>query len=274
MGDTNAEKFQGGEEVTLSGLVSDEKSPSFNATPVQCVQMANEPKFTKNNVRSALQYLIRAEEAIDEDGIALDQAQLLINAISRLADHSCSSQLDCESAVLSEYFKLMSKLLQIATDRTSCRRANGRSWVRRVCSIWESKLEESHATVYDYTKLARLVKIDVGDDAWVIRLVEKAASNARDHFHYSYIAEFLMSIGEEVRAVFLYQKAADLCRTESDYYELVYLLRRADVSDQQQRELYAYVYKRLAETSLKMNWIENVRFCIEDTDREKGRLVH
>lgn len=233
--------------------------------PKQFIDLAYVVVNELDDASYAAQLLSSVEEKMREDDFSLDRYRPLIIAVSHLTkDDEWVTRLLDESAENCQFFPQVNELGSIATQKLENINA-GKAWAEKFYARWESKLDASEVRAYEYIKLARVVKTDIGDDGWAGELISKALENAHDHFQYAYIAELVKSWGNDEQAAELYQKATDSCKTEIHYYELVHLLRKTGVSEDKQRELYAQGGK-LADAWKRLRWVEGIMLLFKDKD--------
>lgn len=265
LNERQSQKLEKG-EASQAHYIEFQKMEAGFRRPMQLIQLAYQVVDEMDDTRYAAQLLSGAEEKMRESGFDLDRYRPLIIAVSQLAkDDEWTTRLLDESAQNCQFFAQLNELGNIATRNLADIDA-GKAWAEKLYASWESKLDESEARAYEYIKLARVVKTDIGDDGWAGKLIDKATGKACDHFQYAYIAELVKSWGDDERALDLYQKAADICDTETHCYELVHLLRKTGVSEEKQRELYAQGGSKLVDAWKRLRWVEGIMLLFKDTD--------
>jgi len=118
---------------------------------------------------------------------------------------------------------------------------------------------------YDYTKMAETVQTALGDSALAAKLLNDAASRAKDHYALAHTAKLYRDIGDNSAADALFAKAAAACATGDACVQLATRLKSYELPASEIAPLMTTCGGKLASASDKLRWAEGVSDLLLDS---------
>ena len=225
-----------------------------------------------------IQLAARVAQELDDRFYA---RKLLASAQSMLAEASPDINISCLLArSVDQYLEdgdwvrqILDQIGQHATDFSAFRaiahtaayelndRETGRAWARAGYEQWQEKLS---ADVYDCLRLARAVLEDLGDTAYVGKLLEQAARNGGDALATAQIGLLARESGNEAGAEQWFKQSLEACATPEASISVMHLLRRGAVAEPQLRDLYQSATPQ--PTAERLQWVEGIMEVFQDPE--------
>lgn len=117
---------------------------------------------------------------------------------------------------------------------------------------------------YDYTKMAETVQTALGDSAMAARLLNDAASRARDHYALAHTAKLYRDIGDNAAANALFAKAVEACASGDQCVQLAARLKAYELPTSEIAPLMDSCGGRLGSAGDKLRWAEGVADLLLD----------
>lgn len=198
-----------------------------------------------------------AEGKLREDGFHFSRFKPLILAVDRLGDKNWLSKLLDESVASSDAVWFREITLTCARELSD--NDFGKS---RAKAYVEGR--QLSGNVYDYTKQAELAQEALGDSALAAKLLNDAASRAKDHFALAHIAKLFRDLDAGDAAHALFAKAVEACTSGDACVQLAGRLRSYELPVSEIAPLMDACGGRLSGNNDKLRWAEGVADLLRD----------
>ena len=141
----------------------------------------------------------------------------------------------------------------------------GVSKARAYLAAHENALaQNTHASVYDYAKLAEAVYAATQDAAAAGRILEGARAQAKDHFALMHLGRLYTSMGNTDKADALFTAAATACHSGDDCIQFIDRLKGYALPSDTLRKWYALCGQHLTAPADKLRWAEGIADALND----------
>ena len=230
-------------------------------SPLLLIQLAVRVKEELDDAFYVQKLLSSAQALLDDSAPDVNLSCLLARTVDQhLKDIEWTERIMRQTAEKASDFATLRRLAQTACGEISDSES-GHSWTRDWYQGWQKKLN-GESDAYAWVRLARAVLQDLNDAELVAQLLEKASSTETDAMAQAQIGVLARDAGDMERARQHFESALGADTPVEQKIEIVQLLHRAQVDDEQLRELYQAA-KPEQETQ-KLRWVEGILEAFHD----------
>ena len=249
-------------EANQAKYVDIQNAEAQAKTVKQLIDLAGRIMAELDDAAYATKVLSAAEDMLRSSGFSFSRFKPLILAVDRLGDKAWLGKLLDESvANAADFVWFREVVLTTARELQDVEFGKGRAK-----AMLDGRVAQSGDNPYDWTKLAELAQVALGDAASASNLLAEAAKRAKDHFALAQIGKLFQELGDDSTAKAMYAKAAESCGSADACLQTAKRMKEYGLSA---GEIGAYMDAcgaRLGSPSDKLRWAEGVSDLLLDAD--------
>jgi len=213
----------------------------------------------------AAKLLGKVEVMLNEGDYQFQRARPLILAVDKhLNDAAWLTRLLDQAAAKSTDFTQFKDVIHTAAAEMKNKEV-GREKARVYLQQREAALKANpNAGVYDITKLAQAVLLDLQDSAWATAVLNTAQAAAKDHYALAHIGSIMAQSGDAAGAETMFMNAAKACGNAEACAQLVTRLKSYNLDAALVRKTYEACGNALTDTTDKLRWVEGIADELKD----------
>lgn len=212
----------------------------------------------------AAKLIAAAETLLDGTGYQFSRYKPILEAVDQNLDDSdwLTRLLDRAAANAHDFIAFKDLIVTAAHMK---HRELGVSKARAFLAAREAALAaDSHATVYDFAKLAEASYAATEDAGEAGRLLDAARGQARDHFALTHIGRLYAAMGDSAKADELYAAAAASCTTGDACIQFIDRLKGFALPKEALKKWYADCGTHLTKPADRLRWVEGIADALND----------
>ncbi len=219
----------------------------------------------------AAKLLGKVEAMLNEGDYQFQRARPLILAVDKhLNDAAWLTRLLDQAAAKSTDFTQFKDVIHTAAAELKNKQV-GREKARAYLEQREAALKANpDAGVYDITKLAQAILLDLQDSAWATAVLNTAQAAAKDHYALAHIGSIMAQGsnsnlgGDLAGAEAMFMNAAQTCNNAEACAQLVTRLKSYNLDAALVRKVYEACGNALTDTTDKLHWVEGIADELKD----------
>lgn len=241
------------------------KQEDLSDTPKKLFALTDQVMAELEDPFYAAKLLGKVEAMLNEGDYQFQRARPLILAVDKhLNDAAWLTRLLDQAATKSTDFTQFKDVIHTAAAEMKNQQI-GREKARAYLQQREAALKANpNAGVYDITKLAQAILLDLQDSAWATAVLNTAQAAAKDHYALAHIGSIMSQGGDTAGAEAMFMNAAKACSNAEACAQLVTRLKSYNLDAALVRKAYEACGSALTDTTDKLRWVEGIADELKD----------